>query len=83
MSTTRTSARLVLLATALTGLAACEQEVRSAQWYMGHGAQMEAKVKECNADPRRKETDQDCKNAIEAFVTLVQATEKQPPVGQP
>ena len=59
---------------ALPLLFACKGEPRSAQWYMAHGPELEAKVKECNSHPHRSQSDQECRNAIEAFVTLVEAT---------
>ena len=58
-------------------LAACQDEIHSAQWYMGHGTELQAKLEECKKYPSLKD-DQNCKNATEAFVTLVQATQKKP-----
>lgn len=65
-------------ACALPFLAACQEEVHSAQWYMGHGTELQAKLEECKKYPSLKD-DQNCKNASDAFATIVTATaQKQP-----
>jgi len=58
----------------LLALSACTEEIHSAQWYMGHGPELQAKLTECKKYPSLNDTDQNCKNATEAFVTLVTVT---------
>jgi hypothetical protein len=76
----RVKMRLAIMACAciLPFLAACQEETHSAQWYMGHGPELQAKLEECKKYPSLKD-DQNCKNAGEAFATIVAATaQKQP-----
>jgi hypothetical protein len=68
--------RMVLCAVGLLPLAACQEEIHSAQWYMGHGSELQAKLEECKKYPSLNTSDQNCKNASEAWVTLVAATQK-------
>ena len=65
--------RLALLAGVLA-LCGCSEEIHSAQWYMGHGPELQDKLTECKKYPSLNESDQNCKNATEAFVTLVTVT---------
>ncbi|MEO7877546.1 MAG: EexN family lipoprotein [Dokdonella sp.] len=58
---------------AVLACSACGEEVRSAQWWMGHGPELQAKLIECKNNPA-SEKDDNCRNATEAFVTLVSAT---------
>lgn len=71
--------RAVLCAAALLGLAACQEEIHSAQWYMGNAKELQAKLEECKKYPSLNTSDQNCKNANEAFVTLLQATAQPKP----
>ena len=64
------------LAVALSALAAGCQQPRSPQWFMAHGDEMQAKVKQCKAEPQRANGDKECANAIEAFVTWARATQQ-------
>lgn len=66
-----------VLAVASAALAAtgCQQP-RSPQWFMAHGDEMQAKVKQCKAEPQRANGDKECANAIEAFVTWARATQQ-------
>ena len=56
-------------------IVACDR-AHSAKWYMQHGEAMSAKVKQCQADAKRAAEDQDCRNALEAFVTWARATQQ-------
>ena len=49
-------------------LGGCQSE-RSAEWYMGHGEEMQAKVHQCQKDPKKAESDENCARALEAFIT--------------
>lgn len=69
----RRAAASSLLLPLLLSVAACERG-HSARWYMAHGDAMQAKVKECKANPELAAKDKDCANAIEAFVTWARAT---------
>jgi hypothetical protein len=70
----RSAGMLALALSALT-VAGC-QPPRSAQWFMAHGDEMQAKVKQCKADPQRASGDKECANAIEAFITWARATQQ-------
>jgi len=69
------AAGLFGLALSALAVAGC-QPPRSAQWFMAHGDEMQAKVKQCKADPQRANGDKECANAIEAFVTWARATQQ-------
>ena len=69
--------RILAAAAAIAGalaLGACQEEIHSAQWWMGHGPELQAKLAECKKYPSLNDSDQNCKNATEAFVTLVTVT---------
>jgi hypothetical protein len=53
--------------------AACREEVHSAEWYMAHSAEHQAKLGECKKYPSLNESDQNCKNANAAFAALISA----------
>jgi hypothetical protein len=55
----------------------CSEEIHSAQWYMAHGPELQDKLTECKKYPSLNDSDQNCKNAMEAFMTLVTATAQQ------
>ena len=59
-------------------LSACQEEIHSAQWYMGHGNELQAKLAECKKYPSLK-SDQNCRNATEAFVTIISASAQKKP----
>ena len=63
-----------VLAVSLFALCGCQEEIHSAQWYMGHGTELQAKLTECKKYPSLNDSDQNCKNATEAFMTLVTVT---------
>lgn len=66
--------RAVLCAAALLLLAACQEEIHSAQWYMGNAKELQAKLGECKKYPSLNTSDQNCKNAGEAFAMLISAS---------
>jgi hypothetical protein len=65
----------LLIASALA-LGGCGEEARTAQWYMAHGTELQAKLEECKKYPTLNQSDANCKAANEAFATLVSATAK-------
>ena len=67
-------ARGAALAASLVAVCGCQEEIHSAQWYMGHGSELQAKLAECKKYPSLNDSDQNCKNATEAFMTLVTVT---------
>jgi hypothetical protein len=80
------AARVASLALASFALTACNA-AHDAKWYMAHGDAMQAKVRECQADPQRAASDRECAAATEAFVTWArasgQAPADSPPATQP
>jgi hypothetical protein len=68
-SVSASGAALVALA-----LGGCGEEARTAQWYMAHGTELQAKLEECKKYPSLNESDANCRNANEAFATLISAT---------
>jgi hypothetical protein len=68
-----TAFALITVALALGG---CGEETRTAQWYMAHGAELQAKLEECKKYPSLNQSDANCKTAGEAFATLISATGK-------
>lgn len=69
------TAGAVAIAWSALAAAGCQQP-RSPQWFMAHGDEMQAKVKQCKADAQRASSDKECANAIEAFVTWARATQQ-------
>jgi hypothetical protein len=70
--------RAPLIASAsMLALAGCNQR-HDAKWYMAHGDAMQAKVRECQADPQRAASDTECAAATEAFVTWARASGQAP-----
>jgi len=67
--TTAVGAALIALS-----LAGCGEEARTAQWYMAHGTELQAKLEECKKYPSLNQSDANCKAANEAFATLISAT---------
>lgn len=67
---------VVMGALSTAGLFGCGEESHSAQWYMAHSAEHQAKLIECKTYPALNASDQNCKNANEAWATLVTATAK-------
>ena len=64
------------VALAAFALGGCSEEARSAQWYMAHGTELQAKLEECKKYPSLNQSDANCKTANEAFATLISATSK-------
>lgn len=69
--------RALLCAAALLPLAACQEEIHSTQWYMGHGPELQAKLEECKKYPSLNTSDQNCKHAGEAFAMLIAESSRQ------
>jgi hypothetical protein len=73
--------RIVRVVTAVLAIAtgfalgACKEEVHSADWYMAHSAEHQAKLNECKKYPSLNQSDPNCRNANEAWATLVSATQ--------
>ncbi|MET0224898.1 MAG: EexN family lipoprotein [Dokdonella sp.] len=67
---------LALLAVVMS-TAACREEIHSAQWYMAHSTEHQAKLSECKKYPSLNESDQNCKNANAAFAALISARPSQ------
>ncbi len=78
MSNLRPFTALVLLIGVLATIS-CSEENRSAEWYMAHSAEHQAKLHECKKYPALNESDQNCKNANAAFATLISARTSQEP----
>jgi len=72
-----------IVSASVLGLSACTEEIHSAQWWMGHGPELQAKLTECKKYPSLNESDQNCKNATEAFMTLVTVTAQKAQESQP
>jgi hypothetical protein len=66
------SASAVLFASVV--FSGCSEEIHTAQWWMAHGAELQAKLEECKKYPSLNENDANCKAANEAFATLISAT---------
>jgi len=70
------SRRWLLLAfVAALGTTACHEDIHSADWYMAHSAEHQAKLEECKKYPSLNQSDPNCRNANEAWSTLVSATQ--------
>jgi hypothetical protein len=54
---------------------ACHEEIHSADWYMAHSAEHQAKLEECKKYPSLNQSDANCRNANEAWAALVSATQ--------
>jgi hypothetical protein len=65
---------LALILVAAT--AACHEEIHSADWYMAHSAEHQAKLEECKKYPSLNPSDQNCRNANEAWATLISETQR-------
>jgi hypothetical protein len=76
------AALAVSVALASFALSACNA-AHDARWYMAHGDAMQAKVRECQADPQRAGSDRECAAATEAFVTWARASGQAPADGAP
>jgi hypothetical protein len=77
--------RAASLLASTIAIAACARS-HDAKWYMAHGDAMQAKVRECQAEPQRAAGDRDCAAATEAFVTWARASGQapaEPPAAQP
>lgn len=72
------SLRALAAVALLAALAGCQEDIHSAQWWMGHGPELQAKLEECKKYPSLNQSDQNCKNANEAFATLLAATAPKP-----
>ena len=64
-------------------LGGCQEDLHSAQWWMGHGPELQAKLNECKKYPSLNESDPNCKAASEAFATLISATANRTPADAP
>ena len=65
--------RISVVSVFAIALGGCQSE-RSAEWYMAHGEEMQAKVQQCQADPKKAESDKNCARAIEAFITWARSS---------
>lgn len=65
--------RAAFAAAAAAALCACQETVHSAQWWMAHGPELQAKLAECRKYPSLNQSDANCQHANEAFATLLAA----------
>lgn len=63
---------------AMLALAACQETPHTAQWYMAHAAELEAKLAECKKYPTLDQSDPNCRSAGDAFATLIAASAARP-----
>lgn len=75
-------ALLVYTAVALVG---CQEQPRTALWYMANGPALQAKLLDCKKHPESSEGDANCRAANEAFMTImtVDAQQKAAAGGHP
>ena len=76
------------LAAGALALGGCQEDARTAQWYMAHGPELKDKLAECRKYPSLNHSDPNCKAANDAFATLVTASaheskDRTPPDGKP
>ena len=57
---------ILTLAALSAGLAGCEKEVQTVEWYKAHDAERMEMVRECKADPDKLSRTQNCVNAKQA-----------------
>jgi len=64
----------IAVAASVLAVCGCQEDARSAQWYMAHGDELKAKLEECRKYTSLNQSDPNCKSANDAFSTLVTAS---------
>jgi uncharacterized protein (DUF2147 family) len=77
------AATSALLFASVALVSGCSEEIHTAQWWMAHGAELQAKLEECKKYPSLNQSDANCKAANEAFATLISATKNPANAAEP